>query len=914
MKPGEHVRHRSRPDCGIGEIRATYNDGSCDAVFPDGEFSGIPTKTLICVEKEIHTDHILSLLRAGEYSKASNYYETNCSDWWARRAYEQAVSSAWTAEVHRKLEAELAARREAILNRVRNAFESNFLNADDLFNADPDASLVGAELYQKRKVKFVQDWALRELQQALDPEQAAAVAASAGDIQVVARAGSGKTRTLVTRALFLQKHCRVSPHELLLLAFNKKAADEIKLRLTKALDGPTPHVMTFHALAHAIVHPEQQLVVDDALSHVVQAVIDGHLRSKDRHDRIRDLMLSHFRDDWEHIVDGRFELTMDEFIAHRRALSRESLKGDYVKSFGEKVIANALFEHGIEYRYERNFKWNDFNYKPDFTIFLGKKGGVIIEYFGLKGDRDYDQQSDKKRAFWAKQPDWILLEFFPHEIVQSGVDAFVAVFIEKLRGAGIQCAKLSNEEIWELIRKRSLDSFTKTMEAFVGRCRKLNLTPTELRRMVARHRTCSEAETLFLEAGIPVYQDYVNHLAANQKEDFDGLMWRAIACVHEGQTRFRRDQGRECGDVAALRFVMIDEFQDFSRMFYELVKAVRSKCSSIQFFCVGDDWQAINAFAGSNLDYFEQFERDFQNIAKHYVRTSYRSPKKVVEIGNALMDGLGEGAIAARVDDGFVQLCKLDEFRPSTVEQSRHSGDEITPAVLRLIRRFLDRGLDVVMLSRRRGLPGYISYDASFERIPDKLVRFLEHVRSYLPEEDRGRVSISTTHGYKGLESDSVIVLDAVDRSYPLIHPSWAFTRIFGDSLGQIESEERRLFYVAMTRAKDSLALLTDMPEGSPYLDDMSRHISLACLKWSDLPPVASLNGARLDIRVFGAFHVRDQLKNLKYQYDPPSKSWRKSVAAEGFSFDVLLAQPWVNDAMRIEVYSDSGELLYQSA
>ena len=66
------------------------------------------------------------------------------------------------------------------------------------------------------------------------------VAASGGDIEVVARAGAGKTRTLVTRALFLQKHCRVAPGELLLLAFNTAAAAEMRERLAVVLDGGCP--------------------------------------------------------------------------------------------------------------------------------------------------------------------------------------------------------------------------------------------------------------------------------------------------------------------------------------------------------------------------------------------------------------------------------------------------------------------------------------------------------------------------------------------------------------------------------------------------------------------------------------------------------------------------------------------------
>lgn len=820
-------------------------------------------------------------------------------------------------EDRRKAEESRIARKKALVARLKEFFESDFLFADEVLAADPDAALVSDKECDELKTLFVREWAARELQVQLDLEQSAAVAATKGDIQVVARAGSGKTRTLVTRAIFLLKHCRVASRALLLLAFNKKAAEEMKGRLAQALGEDLPHVMTFHALAHALVHPEETLVFDDAsanqlgLSREVQEVINEHLRSREYGNLIRDLMLAHFRDDWERIEDGRFQLTMDEFLAHRRALPRESLNGDYVKSFGEKVIANALFEYGVEYRYERNFRWNGINYRPDFTIFIGTKGGVIIEYFGLTGDPDYDEMSQAKRKFWAGKNEWKFIEFSPEDLAKNGVDAFVQLLLQKLQKAGVSYQRRSEEEIWELVRRRALDRFTVAMGNFVSRCRERNLSPDNLESMVAGHRACSKAESLFLDVGVSVYRGYLQRLAAGNKEDFAGLMWRSVSLVREGWTRFARDKGREQGDVAQMKFVMIDEFQDFSDMFFELVDAIRSANPGAQFFCVGDDWQAINAFAGSDLRFFTDFRHYFRDTSQRYIRRNYRSPKLVVAVGNALMDGRGPAAEPERSDAGRVRLCKLNEFSPSAAEEARHSGDEITPAVLRLVRRFLDRGLDVVMLSRRNDVPWYVNYNKATDGPPDELVRFRKHVCSFLPEEDRECVRISTTHRYKGLEESAVIVLDAVERSYPLIHPTWFFLRIFGDSIDRIVDEERRLFYVAVTRAKNSLALVTETLTESQYLGDIRRQVRLSSLSWADLPPVPSLDGARLEIRVFNAQDVRDQLRTLKYHFEPAGKYWKKAVLAEGFSFSALLDQPWAKHNVRVEVYSETLKLLH---
>jgi DNA helicase-4 len=236
--------------------------------------------------------------------------------------------------------------------------------------------------------------------------------------------------------------------------------------------------------------------------------------------------------------------------------------------------------------------------------------------------------------------------------------------------------------------------------------------------------------------------------------------------------------------------------------------------------------------------------------------------------------------------------------------------------VLRLVRSFLDRGLDVQMLSRRNGIPWYVNYDKGTTGVGDALAHFEEHIRSFLPEEDRGRISVSTTHRYKGLEQLAVIVLDAIERSYPLINPNWVFLRIFGDSIGRIEDEERRLFYVAVTRARESLALVTEARAESPYLGEICRQVPVDLLQWDRLAPVPSLDTARLEIRVFGPYLVmsqtKDQLKDRGYQFIGEGRYWRKAMLADGFSFEALLSQPWARSGVRIEVYSEAGELLHR--
>jgi len=284
-----------------------------------------------------------------------------------------------------------------------------------------------------------------------------------------------------------------------------------------------------------------------------------------------------------------------------------------------------------------------------------------------------------------------------------------------------------------------------------------------------------------------------------------------------------------------------------------------------------------------------------------------------VEIGNALMAGQGIAAVPnSRSGSGWARVADLSEFVPTESERLGRDGDEVTPAVLRVVKSLLDSGHDVVMLSRRNSAPfGNVSYDREWSGRPKGLEHFLEYIRSFLLEEERERVTASTAHKYKGLEKAAVIVLDANADSYPLIHPNWFFLRLFGDSIQRIEAEERRLFYVALTRTQCSLVVLCDSPQrATPYLNDIRGEMEFSAVSWDDLNPVPLRDGARLEVRVYGPFDVREQLGKLGYRYEHSDTSRRMAVTAEGFTLDSLCLQPWARDGVRIEVYSEAGELL----
>ncbi|MGB7289642.1 MAG: UvrD-helicase domain-containing protein [Candidatus Macondimonas sp.] len=755
----------------------------------------------------------------------------------------------------------------------------------------------------------------------------------------------------------MQKHCAIPAGEMLLLAFNRKAANEIRKKLFIALNSRAdaalaqeinrringannerligieeigarsvdavakqlgvalPHIMTFHALAYALVHPEESILYDDplgdnlSLSRVVQKVIDDHLQDPAFKSKIRELMLAHFREDWDRIVEGCYDKSRDELLQFRRSLPRECLGGEYVKSFGEKLIGDFLFEHNIPYKYERNHWWGGINYRPDFTVFKTQTTGVVIEYFGLAGDPDYDEMTREKREYWAQIQDWTLIEFLPQDIAAYGPELFRDRLKASLENAGVQCHRLSEDEIWRRVRERAIDRFTSATVSFIGRCRKRSLPPNELAQMIQAYTPLSLFENMFLEIAQTIYRAYLDRLTETGEEDFDGLMQRAADSINGGETVFERKSGR--GDLTTLRYICIDEFQDFSDLFYRLVAAIRKQNPHVQIFAVGDDWQAINGFAGSDLRFFEHFDQYIGDSRRLYISTNYRSGQSIVGVGNALMAGFGKsGKAHESAPAGQVLLADIKDFAPTYLELKRHPGDVITPVVLRLASAAIAKNLDVVLLCRQNRIPWFVNYQA-LENDGSGLERFLSMVRKRFPKGQRERITISTAHKYKGLEKSVVIVLDAVARSYPLIHPDWAFSLILGDSLDKITKEERRLFYVALTRAVEKLIIITDGRNKSPFLDDLEDTPEMQPIDWAALSPLSDAMNQRLVIRIGNqegrginpTFEIRDNLTASGYEFQSTGwKSWVKSLPVDAFTVEVLKNEVWAENADGIEI------------
>jgi DNA helicase-4 len=282
-----------------------------------------------------------------------------------------------------------------------------------------------------------------------------------------------------------------------------------------------------------------------------------------------------------------------------------------------------------------------------------------------------------------------------------------------------------------------------------------------------------------------------------------------------------------------LHWIMIDEYQDFSPLFYQLIQSIRKYNPNVRLLCVGDNWQAINAFAGSELTFFMEFESWIGNAEITHLLTNHRSQAKIVENSNALMDG-GPKAVPLPdkrgglveiefIDDIWLELRRQEEeaYRADIRFRFRKKGenDDLMAAkyakrCYRIITDPENIGKTVAILSRTNRF-----HSVSLGNFWRKLIRCLNEEDRKAIGKPKDKIQVKTIHGFKGLEADIIILVCACEGVHPLIHPDNVLFSIFGRNEADIIDEERRLFYVALTRAKEKLYILAERGRESPFLD-----------------------------------------------------------------------------------------------
>jgi len=788
----------------------------------------------------------------------------------AEAAY-AAIKNDYPESIYRELVADYKKRqiKDRKTEEIKECLERNQFEAADNLYLDSGLFLEGE--YAEIKAPFIKNFISTKYSKSINDEKAEALSIVSQSHLLSARAGSGKTSVLAYKASMLMDCYGVNPDHILILAFNKKAAAEIKGRIQKDMNFHAfENARTFHGLAYQLVNPKANLLFDDGEGDLSRPALSSFVQDLLRKiwtPNLQEKIYAFFRKEMISVGRSGALLNDKEYYLYVRNQRDITLGGERVKSTGEKYLADFLFEHDIPYSYEALEFWSGHNYHPDFSLYGHK---MTIEFWGIDENdprkhvpawwdvtwEQYRTQMVEKRSYW-REKNIPLIEFSVADL-RSGREAFEALIKTQLEEAGVACEKLPQKELEKRVVRNQIDRLTSLFVQFIQKAKKRMWDTVEVQQRLLNYAPADEREHIFLQLASRIYADYQAELANRSAMDFDDLMMQAANLIEQtsGECGIglgaRKDRFVKMND---LKWVLIDEYQDFSALFFNVIQSIRKYNPQVNLLCVGDDWQAINSFAGSDLTYFTNFTGMFGGQQTSLL-TNFRSQKAIVEGGNAVMQGFGKpgqslpekqgGAIIQqsvnkvwvewREGDAYAESRKKDER--FVFYEKRENGLKVNDNGF-INARYLKACYQIITdkdnwekivkapSSKKDKISvAILSRTNYMERI--MLSEFERKLHAcFSPEEkkqlgdSREKIRAGTAHSFKGLEADIVIILRANEGAFPLIHPDNALFKFFGQTEKDVLDEERRLFYVAVTRAAEKLYILTEDEHESPFLQDL---------------------------------------------------------------------------------------------
>lgn len=641
----------------------------------------------------------------------------------------------------------------------------------------------------------------------LTEEQARAVICFDNRVQLVASAGSGKTSTMVAKAGWTIRKNIASADEVLLLAFNKSAAAELgercAARLANAnISADGLRATTFHAFGLRIigeatgVKPRLAAGLDTDNGVPLLADVARVLRRSSPEFAAR---WSLFQNVLGVPVTGESEPDPDAWDPQKRRSGFRDLNLDVMKSAGERAIANWLIKSGVEFDYERPYEVNvadaqHSQYRPDFFY---PAAGIYHEHWALvagqaerPGFEGYLQSSAWKKDLHSANGT-VLIETAARDLANGSL---FEVLERQLRANGIEPDFDPDRPVPgnPLLTDREMCNLFRT---FLAHAKSNRLEAVDLRARVATGRGGAPdlRETLFLDLFAQIRQEWDRRLREHNEVDFEDMLNHATDLVEAGRW------------TSPYRVVLVDEFQDASHSRARLVRALVKNPGHF-LFAVGDDWQSIYRFAGSDISAMTQFESTFGKGHVLRLERTFRSSQQLSSLAG-----------------DFVMK------NPSQLRKEVRSERSIaSPVALALVDG--DAGVTSAIEQRLLELATGAEGDGR------KSVRILGRYRYEQDLVPRTRypgldVSFQTVHSSKGLEADHVIIPGLSRGGFPSSKEDDPLLRLAlpeGDAFPH--AEERRLFYVALTRARETVLLIARTGRESEFVTELLGDGSIALL------------------------------------------------------------------------------------
>ena len=703
----------------------------------------------------------------------------------------------------------------------------------------------------------------------LDEDQRRVILTDEDYCLVIAGAGAGKTTTVAAKVKYLVEKKGVEPSQILVVSFTNKAVQELRDKLNRDLAIDCP-IATFHSTGNAILRKQSSDKLNILDSSKLYFVLQDYFKSSilKNESLVNNLIMffaSYFDAPYEgedinsffnKIAKSNFATMrsdLNEFkqkVIDVRTKKSVTIQSEVMRSHQEVEIANFLYLNNIDYEYEPMYKYDILfskkPYTPDFVIRQGDKV-AYIEHFGITQDGKNDRFSDDQLETYKKaindkinlhkQHGTKLIYTFSQ---YSDRRSLLEHLQDELENNGFEVYPRSNKEVMEKLvsteENRYIRKLINLICRFITNFKTNGFTADEFSRMY--HSTQNVRTRLFLDICRDCYLEYERYLKENNAVDFEDMINESARILREV---------KEMKKKLDFKYIIVDEYQDISRQRFDLVTAL-SEVTDAKIIAVGDDWQSIYAFSGSDITLFTKFEEKMGYAKLLKIVKTYRNSQEVIDIaGNFIQKNKAQITKELKSPKSIVDPVIIYTYDGSPKKLNADNKSGANYAIAHSVEVALEQ---IIEFNKKEGksedssilLLGRFGFDG------DKLEKsgLFEYINrgSKLKSVKYPKLNITfmTAHASKGLGYDNVIVVNGRNETYGFPSkveddPVLAFV-IKGDRSIDY-AEERRLFYVAMTRTKNRVYFIAPEQNPSEFLLEIKRDYKNVVLRgnWNEEPP-----------------------------------------------------------------------------
>lgn len=709
---------------------------------------------------------------------------------------------------------------------------NSFLKRLEMFRIEPSEAIVKfvsdfkdiQELVKRHNERYMADELDKNkdffdhcLTYPLDSQQRRSIVSGEENCLVVSSAGSGKTSSIVGKVRYLIDIKHTDPKKILLISYTNKAAAELTERMgIKGLRGYTFHKLAIDIIGQVTGHkPSIYENTDTLFLKIYQDLLNDEDFKKNVVEYFIDYKIPESEQERQQ-NERRQQLSEQKDTRLKAQLPDMDGKSIYVRSEQERKICFALSSLGVKFRYEEPYEYplsdeTHSQYKPDFSIYFEKNGEtkrIYLEHFGVdehglvplwfaqdrgisyeEANQQYNDGITWKKAAHEKFGTELLTtssaDFHYHDIRETLKNI--------LEQAVVPIEEKTDAELYDMVlppNSRQEKSFIRLVITFSTL---MKSSCKSLREVLRQTERANDDRNEFIIEKIfrPVYERYAEELRNSGRIDFtDAILQATDICRSSQPVRYD--------------YIIVDEFQDISVDRYNFLKVLRDGDPPAKLYCVGDDWQSIYRFSGSDMALFNQFQDYFGPTDINKIETTYRFGEPLVGLSSHFIQ-----KNRAQIKKELHPFNALAKTELQFCEYTRNDYCDIIETLVASI----DPEKSIFLLGRYSFDDYYLSYKYQSAKEGNRFFYFIGN----------RKIEFLTVHKSKGLEADYVIILQCSKDTYgfpSMVSNDPVLDYVLTRSDEYPYGEERRLFYVAITRAKIKTFVMYDKRQPSVFVDE----------------------------------------------------------------------------------------------